>query len=341
MLENKKVSIIVPLYNSEYYIERCIKSLLNQTWENIEIVCVDSGSTDRGIEKLKKFNSEKIKIYSNKNEGVSKARNYGIDKATGEFITFVDSDDYVDKGIIEELVSNITKESVLVICDTKVLENTREYKLNTFENNNGRISREDIFKEIVNGKCGLVCSKLVNRNIINKYNIRFDTNLKYGEDQLFFLNVAEKCDEYVYINKALYMYDRRNESAITNRYCEGLINNFMYLQNEIISVFEKNSFINIENKIILNKKLIHSIWKSLNNDVNNIRMCGVKKYLSNTQEILTKADKLLYKQAYVKNSKLEKVITKSVISRKKYIESIKLLILIKGFNFKNKLLNKG
>ena len=91
----KGISIIVPIYNSEKYLNKCIDSLINQTEKNIEIILVNDGSTDNSEEIIKEYKDKRIKYYKNKNQGIGKTRNFGIEQATGSYIMFVDSDDYI------------------------------------------------------------------------------------------------------------------------------------------------------------------------------------------------------------------------------------------------------
>ena len=116
-----KISIIVPVYNVEKYIERCLKSLVNQTLQDIEIIIVNDGSQDKSeeiIEKYVKENHNKIKYYEKSNGGLSSARNYGIEYATGEYIAFLDSDDYVETNMYEEMYNLAKKENAdMVECD--------------------------------------------------------------------------------------------------------------------------------------------------------------------------------------------------------------------------------
>ena len=114
-----KISIIVPVYGVEEYIVKCIDSLVNQTYKDIEIIVVDDGTKDNSIKLIEdNFNDKRIKIYHKKNGGLASARNYGITKATSEYLFFVDSDDYIDKNCLKEMYETIKKDkSNLVICD--------------------------------------------------------------------------------------------------------------------------------------------------------------------------------------------------------------------------------
>ena len=111
------VSIIVPMYNSEKYIVRCIDSLLEQSYENIEIIVVDDGSSDNSVEIIKKYNDNRINIYQKRNEGVSATRNLGIEKSNGDFLLFVDSDDYVSKDIVKVMLDKVNSENSMILCN--------------------------------------------------------------------------------------------------------------------------------------------------------------------------------------------------------------------------------
>ena len=106
---NDKISIIVPIYNVEYYIEDCVKSILGQSYRNLEIIFVNDGSTDNSIDILKDLisNDHRCSIVSQKNGGLSSARNKGLSVSTGEYVTFIDSDDFLKESYIEELYKNL------------------------------------------------------------------------------------------------------------------------------------------------------------------------------------------------------------------------------------------
>jgi len=113
-----KISIIVPIYNSEYYIERCIKSIINQSYSNLEIILIDDGSTNNSAsicETYKNIDRRITFIKLEKNNGVGFARNIGLSKANGDFITFVDSDDHIDKDMYKNFVSYISTENISYI----------------------------------------------------------------------------------------------------------------------------------------------------------------------------------------------------------------------------------
>ena len=124
---DKKVSVIIPTYNSDKYLKKCIESILLQTYKNIEIIIINDGSTDKTDDIVKKYEDERIKYYKNKNQGIGKSRNYGIKQSTGEYIMFVDSDDYIDESAVEEMIKKITDSNLdMLVCDFYKIEKVKE-----------------------------------------------------------------------------------------------------------------------------------------------------------------------------------------------------------------------
>lgn len=115
-MQSKLVSIIVPIYNVEKYVKRCVDSIINQTYKNIEIICVDDGTVDNSIQMISSINDSRLKIVHKDNGGLSSARNYGLKYATGDFISFVDSDDWVDPDFIMTLIKQFYEYSVDIAC---------------------------------------------------------------------------------------------------------------------------------------------------------------------------------------------------------------------------------
>ena len=333
------VSIIVPMYNSEKYIVRCIDSLLEQSYENIEIIVVDDGSSDNGVDIIKKYSDNRINIYQKKNEGVSATRNFGIEKSNGDFLLFVDSDDYVSKDIVEIMVDKIKNINSMVFCNNDEIWSNRVEKRILFTRDNVQLDKANVLRVIASGKAGLVCSKLVSNRVIKENNIMFDKNLKVGEDQLFFLKVAQYTKEFKYVNKSLYFYDRTNENSATIKYQNRLYNNFSYLQEEIIKIFNNNKLNSNEDIELLNNKQITIVWTCINNEVNGIRKLGIKNTINNIVNILN-SSKNNIKKIDNKN-KIGNLIYKSVNSKYKNISALKLIIIINLFNLKMKLKNRG
>jgi len=239
-----KISIIVPVYNMERYVDRCLKLLMNQTLQDIEIIIVNDGSQDKSVEIIEKYlkeNPTKIKYYEKKNGGLSSARNYGIEYATGEYIAFLDSDDYVETNMYEEMYNLAKKENAdMVECDfiwewefgKKVFDKRREYK-----------TKEDMMKR----PRVVAWNKIYKRDILNKYKIRFPDGLIY-EDLEFFLKLLPHLNRISYVNKYFIHYTQREDSII-NKQTEKIENIFKILDNIFDYYKEQNIYSKYEKEL--------------------------------------------------------------------------------------------
>ena len=332
---NYLVSIIIPMYNAEKYIERCLESILKQTYTNIEIVIIDDGSSDNSLERVRSFSDKRIRLFNKINGGVSSARNFGIDKSLGDYLLFIDADDFINKEMVEKLLNEVEEENTLVFCSNDEIWNNRIDTRILFDKFKGEINKYDVLREIASGKAGLVCSKLVSKKVIKENNIKFDEKLVIGEDQIFFLKVAEQTEKFKYVNESLYYYDRTNEESATLRYQYNLYNNFSRLQKQIKLIFERNNLNSEEDKILLNDKKLNFIWVCINNEVNNLR---VNKVIKNINNILNLSQKDIDFNL-VSESKINNLITNSIKSNSK-IAAIKIILFIKLLNIKLNLINK-
>ena len=166
---NKKISVIVAVYNTEKYVEKCLSSLLNQTYQNLEIIVVEDGSTDNSKEVLKKYShNDKIKlIYNKKNSGLSYSRNVGLENAIGDYIGYIDSDDYVDLDFYEKLMDSIVQyNSEVAICDVKVVYEDKNVELVSKCCN---FNDFNVVNVINNGLAASACNKLFKKELISKY----------------------------------------------------------------------------------------------------------------------------------------------------------------------------
>lgn len=224
------VSIIIPIYNSEKFIDRLLNSLIQQTYEDIEIILIDDGSTDKSLEICKKFkqNDSRIKLLSKENEGVSIARNKGIDVATGEYITFLDSDDTLDKKYIENLVENIEKD-YLIRCNIKSIKNTI-------------IKSDEYIRQIVSGKIQGVCwGYLFNKRLLE--NLKFDVNTSYMEDTIFIIQVLQNIEKVKIVKNAIYNYNLNQDSLTQNlNSIENRINGYIYSLDKIKRILSNDNF---------------------------------------------------------------------------------------------------
>lgn len=222
----KKISIIVPVYNVDKYLDKCIDSLINQTIEEIELIFINDGSTDDSFNILNKYkNNRKIIVINQENRGVSYARNKGIDIATGEYIGFVDPDDIVNNNMFE-IMYNAAKcnNSDMIICDYFEIDETKNKRIIKKQDINGEDSF-DILRQVLNNfitiqNNGYLWNKIFRADIIKKNNICFDKNITICEDVLFNLNFLRIANKINYVKKPLYSYYIRGNSAIAKKHEE-------------------------------------------------------------------------------------------------------------------------
>ena len=203
------ISVIVPIYNSEAYLNKCIDSLINQTKKDIEIILVNDGSTDASDKIIKSYKDKRIKYYKNKNKGIGYSRNFGIDKSNSKYIMFLDSDDYLDIHACEELYKKIEKDkSDVVVSDfIKSHNGTDEIiKINDFKKTNLNKNSNILLDINLSPWNKIYSSKLIKDN-----NIRFPEDIKY-EDVLFVLECLDKANNISKLNKALNYYVVRDNS---------------------------------------------------------------------------------------------------------------------------------
>ena len=201
----KKISIIVPVYNVEKYVDNCISSILNQSYKNIELIIIDDKSTDDSYEIISKYSKKAIILQNKKNSGLSYTRNVGLDKATGDYISFIDSDDYIPENFYEELINSIeSNKSDISVCDINIIQG----KKNTLNTCGGDTIDEIINKPLVASSC----NKLFKKEVFD--GVRFEVG-KINEDVGIIIPLLEKY-KTSYTNKTAYNYYQRNDS-IQNR----------------------------------------------------------------------------------------------------------------------------
>ena len=234
---NELISIVVPVYNVRQYIEKCIDSIINQTYKNLEIILVDDGSTDGSGElcdELKKLDF-RIKVYHKENGGLSDARNYGVDRAKGMYIGFVDSDDYVDLEMYQKLYEVIKSENADVVeCNLKVVypdrielfTNKKYYKIcNKEEYLEEYLKIENIF--------GSTCVRLIKASIAKK--IKFPIGKLY-EDTFYSYDLIDNVDKVVILDNPYYNYLMRENSITNTKFNPKMLNLI-----EIVEKFHENT----------------------------------------------------------------------------------------------------
>ncbi|MBP3596589.1 MAG: glycosyltransferase [Clostridia bacterium] len=206
---DEKLSVIVPCYNVENYIDRTLKCLINQTYKNIEIICVEDCSTDNTYEHLKKYeNVSNIKIYKNEeNKGLAYSRNFGVKHATAKYIGFIDSDDKVDNDYYEILMNELLNSSAdVVVTDMLAVEDGNE---ENFYHEPGCIGEVNKINLLNRGMAASACNKVFNKDLLLKYQFMEG---KINEDVASILPIIVKAKKIVYTDKTKYYYIQRKTS---------------------------------------------------------------------------------------------------------------------------------
>lgn len=219
------ISIIVPVYNTEQYLKRCIESIQNQTYTNLEIILIDDGSTDKSLAICEQYAEadKRIKVIHQENQGVSSARNKGLSNANGKYIGFVDSDDYISKDMYEILVREMENADVdMVACGYNFDVNGKIVSVRNERDVVERIMPAEKFmyyaynRDQYRGVANYTVCKLYSRKIIDMFQIKFDRRFIIGEDMVFTTIFYLNCRNIKYINMPLYYYYVRSNSAIND-----------------------------------------------------------------------------------------------------------------------------
>ena len=249
------VSIIMPAYNAEQTISKAISSVLRQDFKNIELIVVNDGSIDATVDTCMSFTDSRLRIINQCNLGLSEARNTGLRAAVGEYITFIDSDDWVDENFISLLVKNAQKTlSELAICGIIKEHSTYTQQISfkqasTYNNCLDNISFLSLFEGGLINSC---CNKLYLRGLIIENNLFF-SGKALVEDIEFNISYLQLVQQVQTIEECPYHY-QMNSNSLTSLVSEDMIKNYMDIQKQLLGVLKK------ENRIIANRFVFHQYF---------------------------------------------------------------------------------
>lgn len=247
-LRNPLISVIVPIYNQEKYLEKCVESILKQTYSNIEVILVDDGSSDQSVDmcdQYKKIDNRVIVIHKN-NGGLSDARNKGLDIAKGDYISFIDSDDFVRKDMFDVLLKRMTDENAdIVFCDCLMVDD----KMNVLKSENTRkcleqqtFTTDTLFQDNLipieqHWLTVVAWNKLYHKSIFE--NLRYPFG-KYHEDEFLFHHIYSKVHVITCTNERLYFYRRINGSITDKSNYFMRLDRVEALYNRIVFMLEQD-----------------------------------------------------------------------------------------------------
>ncbi len=238
MMEEKiKVSVIIPVYNVEDYIEKCLESVVNQTLKEIEIIVVNDGTKDNSIKKIEKyFSDSRIKIINKQNGGLSSARNAGLEIAKGEYISFIDSDDFIEEKMLEELYNESENADI-------VFSNNLNY--NMLDNKLSKEEREFFFDKMSN-KGSYICmyssavvwNKIYKRDFLEKNNLKFIEGIIH-EDDIFTIKSHFLAKKVKYVKKFHYYYRiNRRDSIMSNKVKNKHLENYKVIYEQVREFYD-------------------------------------------------------------------------------------------------------
>lgn len=213
------VSIIVPIYNSEKKLARCIESIINQTYRDIEILLIDDGSQDSSSAICQSYTSKdnRVKYFLKKNEGAASSRNYGLSRAVGDFVQFVDSDDYIDPMMTELMVRRQESAgSDWVICGMRAFT---EYNSTYSQYENVDVCVQEFYKYIIKYLSKAILHSCCNKLYVkNKIHSLMNSEYRWGEDFIFNIEYLKNVESITIVEDQLYHYDCSNESVTRSKY---------------------------------------------------------------------------------------------------------------------------
>lgn len=334
-----KVSIIIPIYNAEKFISKCIESVLNQTYHDLEIILVNDGSTDETLKIIQQYQNkdERIKIIDKENAGVSDSRNRGIEIATGEYIAFADSDDWLELNMIEKMVNIIEQQNVdMVRCN--YYKNYSNNIQSLGEKYNPDIIDRILFKQdiqnkiltsILNGTMpAYVYLLLVRKEFIKKV-MRFNTNISMMEDTVFYVDLLQKVNKmYIYDEPLYHYFFNVNSLSRSPQYYIRNLNNLLLVNKLFKEILCENNAFNDNIEKIYNTMHMKSIENTF-----------FRLYKTYDREELKK-----YYDDIINNNKIKEILEKGQINDVpihnriaiKLIKNKKIYQLIKYYDFRIK-----
>lgn len=298
-----EISVIMPAYNCENTIEKAVNSVLNQTFQNFELIIIDDGSTDSTYKKCKNIKDDRIKLIHQENQGPSMARNNGIEVANSKYVMFIDSDDEYHNKTLELLYNEISKGNYEVVIGNYKLNENRNILRSNFTNGDKSKCMDFLFK---NNLFNVNWNKIYLLDIIKDNNVRFDKNYKLGEDARFNLEYFRYVNNASFVDEVIYHYY--------------LTNNGQNLSNDASKC---------DKEVELLEYMYDYFLK------NNLNMKTISKKISSAFFYLNNSDFIIKNQEYLellkkakKNSFVSLVIYFAVRTKSKFI--INFLLKLKG-----------
>lgn len=319
----REISIVIPVYNAEKTLVRCVESIVNQTYKSWELWLVDDGSSDASGEICDNYAliDTRVHVVHRKNNGVSSARNIGIEKSSGEYVMFVDSDDYLEHNALDILMGAIDKyEADIVMCgffyhDEEGGEEEPNYIEKLFVGDNENFASEifnDVFrKELLNPPW----NKAIKKSILQQNQLRFVLDYSICEDMIFTIDVLNCCKRIVFLNVPLYHYIYKKGDNLVNKFHSNYYDALSVYYSKIKDYLKAKKAIT-ENRICINKFLVEKTIAYLKRIYSYEEYSASRKY-SELKRICE--DELFRKEIYeYETCKIKKKIVKECVKHRFY-----------------------
>lgn len=310
---NDRISVVIPVFNAEKYLTKCVESIENQTYKYFNIILVDDGSSDGSgklCDELKaKYNN--ISVIHQKNSGASSARNAGIEASDGKYIVFCDSDDYIDSEMFQKLIDTQSQyPDKLAFCGIKKLTSSGEKSCVLDGEKILTIGKEDFFAIQKAQLFNAPVNKLFQREVLVKKGIHFNPSVALGEDLIFNVDyvIATGCD-FAVVNEPLYIYDTSVNNSVSKKYLPQMLADYIELKNKFDQLIEYTKA-DMEKygsryATILLYNIVNAIKNAMSekNDASSSQKIKQIKEILNTfnvKDIVSKADKSAYSDIYLK-----------------------------------------
>jgi glycosyltransferase involved in cell wall biosynthesis len=304
---NIKISVIIPVYNSEQYIKNCLDSIVNQSYNNIEIIIVNDGSTDSSLSICKSYakKDDRIIILDKENKGQASARNLGLESATGDLISFVDSDDAISTDLFLENIEIYKSNTLIDVIQFPVYYNYMSKNAILRKIEKKMISsKELLYDELINKKMmsWIICDKLFKKEVFE--NLRFPNGMIY-EDNFLIIDILSRINYFYYSDKGVYYYYMREKSTTNSGHSEKkeidtqkvnlhLLKNIIKTRNTSNIIICLNKIINIYQSLYVNYNFNGKIDELFRLELKKIKIIEIlKSNLFLNQKIKTTIVKII------------------------------------------------
>ena len=297
-MKKVKVSIVIPVYNATKYLAKCLDSVINQSYKDIEIVLVNDGSTDNSGQICDSYakKDKRIIVFHQNNTGVSIARNNGINNSHGEYVIFIDSDDLIHPEYIQKLVNNVNND-ILPVCQIEKFQSEVSF-LNYNKEEVMELDKNHFVELCKMSLLNTPCCKLYDLDIIKKNKINFKPNLSLGEDLLFNLDYLKYINKIIVIKQKLYYYRKNEKSSLSSLYYANMFD---------IQILLFDNYTNFFKKVIMDKNMLYiydssrfdMIMEIVNNEFANGNVGFWQRYFSarkllKKNELMTRIKDIAY-----------------------------------------------